>query len=450
MKILALCDSPTLTTGFARVAQNLLSRWHACGADVDCWGIGFRGTGYRRCPYVNEFFPAGDVWYDPTNLTRFVGMLLQRDYTHVWIMQDTFLLSPNGFPKALREACKKKKIRSCLYFPVDAPIDADWARIVRAVDFPVAYTEYGKRCALAVLPKDGQPHPAISVLPHGVDTTLYTPATPEVRARLRQNIKIKADAKDAQPAPWLKPDDFLMINVNSNQRRKDPARSLEILAALRQRGVPAKLLMHMAESSQGLSLEAVGEQLGLRPGEEWIHNGPFFQGSISTLNEKQLIGLYHQADLYLTTTLGEGWGLGITEALGCGLPVAVPMNTACAEVALELRRLGMGSRVIEMPVEKHGVYLEMDNTRKRHRTDVEAAANRIEAYWRSGEWRERPAVTSAVREWLSWDRIAEAFLTLMGAEIKDAEPVQTPAAPAEPEAPGTGRPEVCPTAEITR
>ena len=37
--------------------------------------------------------------------------------------------------------------------------------------------------------------------------------------------------------------------------------------------------------------------------------------------------LYNTGDMFLTTHLGEGWGLSITEALAAGTPVVSPNNT---------------------------------------------------------------------------------------------------------------------------
>jgi glycosyltransferase involved in cell wall biosynthesis len=49
---------------------------------------------------------------------------------------------------------------------------------------------------------------------------------------------------------------------------------------------------------------------------------------------------------YLSTSLGEGWGLGVTEALAAGLPVAVPRHTSCLEIQNGLEQRGMGDRVL--------------------------------------------------------------------------------------------------------
>jgi glycosyltransferase involved in cell wall biosynthesis len=401
MKMLAVCDMPHGTSGFARVSSNLLRRWSA-EADIDCWGVGFVGWGYRRAPYVQTMLPGGADWASPPKLDLLLAQLSTGAYTHLFMMQDTFLLSAHNFPARMREICRRKGIHSTLYFPVDAPLDPLWTDIIAAVDCPVAYTTYGKHEAELKGRLRGHSFEC-EVIPHGVDTSIYQ--TLPDRGKLRRGLW--------DPA-WVNEGDFLMINVNANQRRKDVVRSLEVLKALLQRGVPAKLLMHMPESSaEGLSLAMAGEQLELEPVRHWGHSDPLYRRGHALLTEQDLTKFYNAADFYLTTSLGEGWGLGITEALACGCSAGVPLHTACAEVAKRVNELWGKQRIVGLPVETHGVVCDWDNSRVRHRVNVEAGADQIAAYYNGGEWRERPELPQTVEQWLSWDRIAAKMLRLM-------------------------------------
>jgi len=65
-----------------------------------------------------------------------------------------------------------------------------------------------------------------------------------------------------------------------------------------------------------------GEDYGLIP-KELEEN----LASIETLNK-----IYNASDIYVTTTLGEGWGLTITEAMATRLPVIAPNSTSIAEI----------------------------------------------------------------------------------------------------------------------
>lgn len=354
-KLLCLCDSPTIHTGFGRVAQALIERWKPHFERIDIHAINYDGdTPLPDSPWAGpkvRLLRARHPWYTTEHLQRFLNTILAGDYTHVWIMQDLFLLSPNGFPGAFRQVCQKKGVRSLLYYPVDGPLDPEWTDMLRAVDVPVAYTEFGAVSALKALherlknpPDEKVSHSLASAyaalrpaddefrkslgathIPHGVDTRVFhTPPTDrnEVRAKLFGD--------------WIKPTDFLMVNVNQNSRRKAVWASLVLLAEMKKTTwlkSPAKLLLHCPPVFDGIDLEAIGRQLGLDYGVDWAHTGnTWTAANIPQWTEAQIRDLYHAADLTLTTSLGEGWGLSITEALATGCPVAAPAHTSCREI----------------------------------------------------------------------------------------------------------------------
>lgn len=411
--LLAVVDSPTRQTGFSLVGQKLMSRWKPYFERIDVWAIGYSGFPgrpgtvhqdlWQNPPFV--LYPAtyGDEpWYDARRLQALLNLILQGDYTHLWILQDHFLLTMHHFAQCLEEACRRKNIKSFYYCPVDAPMNPDWAKIVECVDVPVAYTEYGRQELIrhvGALPCS----PQIGVIPHGVDTAIYRPLSREERAKLRGE-RIHG---------WLNENDLLLINVNANQRRKDPVRCLETLAALHRAGHKRfKLLMHMPdESSDQVSLESAAQQLGLIRGQEWDHTGNLFASGDGTLAETDVNLLYNIADFYLTTTLGEGWGLGITEALAAGLTVLVPDHTACREIAHEVSRRGMLNRVVALPVEKNFICVPQDNSRLRRRVDVDGAVEVIGRLEKSSGWQPQ-GLNGDVKYWLSWDRIALEWMEL--------------------------------------
>ena len=43
--------------------------------------------------------------------------------------------------------------------------------------------------------------------------------------------------------------------------------------------------------------------------------------------------IYNASDVYLTTTLGEGWGLGFSEAAACKIPIIAPYTTSFMEMS---------------------------------------------------------------------------------------------------------------------
>jgi glycosyltransferase involved in cell wall biosynthesis len=447
-KLLCLCDSPTIHTGFGRVAQALIERWKPHFERIDIHAINYDGdTPLPDSPWAGpkvRLLRARHPWYTTEHLQRFLNAILAGDYTHVWIMQDLFLLSPNGFPGAFRQVCQKKGVRSLLYYPVDGPLDPEWTDMLRAVDVPVAYTEFGAVSALKALherlknpPDEKVSHTLASAydalrpaddwfrnflgathIPHGVDTRVFhTPQTDrnEVRAKLFGD--------------WIKPTDFLMVNVNQNSRRKAVWASLVLLAEMKKTmGVsPARLLLHCPPVFDGIDLEAIGRQLGLNYGVDWAHTGnTWTKANIPQWTEEQIRDLYHAADLTLTTSLGEGWGLSITESLATGCPVAAPDHTSCREIwqiltgeiagpelspfgqdlGLDPAEYASGDDIFMLPL---GEPVVVGESRVRSTIHASASATNIH-HWRSSSPGHRVALSHTALAWLDWDRIASEWL----------------------------------------
>lgn len=450
-RLLCFCDTPTVSTGFGRVMEELLKRWRTYFADIDIHGINYDGAPHTL-PY--RIWRTGFPWYDAPPLQRFMNaasnpVVGRKDkagdkfYTHIFLLQDAWALSGGGLPAALAElrrirngeryrAAGVPPLKVMAYFPCDAPFRAEWMEIARVADVAVTYTEYGKAQAERWI-SDRE----IEVIPHGVDANVFTPMA-ESRSMIRQAA---FDPKICNWGGFDCADDFLMLNVNMNQRRKGIAQSFAILKNLKEqseldaqvggeRRLPKfKLLLHMAAENrdEGVELEPMAEQFGLVRGEDWQHTGKLFNGLIGSLDNAALNALYNAADLYLTTSLGEGWGMGITEALAAGTPVAAPRHTACAEILKRVRedndsrtpprKRGEypegGTPALLLPLSDVPVVNTLDFSQVRYPVDVEVAAQMIMANWdRLRAWRQ--PLSPAIREWLNWDRIAARWLELMG------------------------------------
>lgn len=387
-KLLALCDSPQLQTGFARVSSNLLSRWHDSGffaGGIHVWGIGHGGWPTPDLPY--QMWPAAQngqpIWWHPDNLQRFVDLAnrAREGYTHVWMMHDIHSLRPLAEPMFTMKktlACP----RTFGYFPVDAPLDHRWIETVEACDHPVAYTQYGidemvtafrRKLTTAGLAEAspgfamalGMFTDRLSHLPHGVDGAVYYPIGEEARRAARQ------ERFGGQVAET----DFLIVNVNAHQRRKGLYQSLEILAHLR-RMEPAvnwRLYLHMPREnpSERTDLGIQAEGLGL-PADAVLYGDAFYASAAQAIApEATLREIYNCADLFLTTTHGEGWGLTVCEAMACGVPVAAPFHTA-------LREILDWDVAVELPIAEH-VIQPGDNNRPRPVVDSEESARLLSA-----------------------------------------------------------------------
>lgn len=394
IKILALGDSPTQPTGFAEVMRRVLGEFVQLGATVHIWGLGFDGSGYEKFPQF-RIFPAREPWHK--HLGGFLQQLNTGGYTHVFLLNDINAFEFNDFPAQLRYVCGLKRIRSLLYFPVDARLEPEWCGILKKVDVAVTYTHYAVEQVRAAGGKT-----PLEILPHGVDAENFRPL-PERKEMVRELVMKPTPSSEHQ---FATEDDFLILNVNKNEWRKDPFASLRILAALKARGVPAKMILRMAPLSTmaGIALEPAGEQLGLKLDVDWTH--------IGAIAPEWLPKLYNAADLYLTTTLGEGWGLGITEALACGCPVALPYHSVMKEIGEELQQRGLAAARLVPLAATRPVFGPID-ARLRLGVNVASAAERIQEYHDSKLWQQRPALSAAAKDWLDWPRIARAMFQLL-------------------------------------
>jgi len=321
-------------------------------------------------------------------------------YTHLWIMQDTFHFG--GLAKPLHDACKRKKIKTAFYFPVDAPMDTEWCDILHAVQHPVAYCEYGRNEAVtaSVFQKRISLKQKLEVIPHGVDAEVYRPM-PEERARRSEMFK------DAKGKSLIAPNDFLIMNVSANQRRKGLVQTLEIYKALKLliaawgTTTETHLYMHMRRTNndEQCDLQDAARQLGIKvlfaPDALWPKG----------VSEQGLASLYNCADLLLTTSLGEGWGLPITEAMACGTPVAGPDHTSIAEIMGGSRGVLFGTAGLD--------WVPGDNSRLRPRSNVADAAQMISDAIQNDNLKTNAAFASEWVKGMGWDAIAQTWLDII-------------------------------------
>jgi len=342
-RILAWCDSPRVATGFGVVAREILTGLAEKGALIDVIGINDLGGWYapqifpfRIYPAMPGASPGGDVYGRQTLVAALMG-----DHTEItppwdliWVLGDHFILEQAGpgvlehgssvFLRRAVEEWKKHDIDTKLVFytPVDSPLKENWVtRAIAPFDRIVSYTEYGVKEILKACPvfETDQLKEKIDVIPHGVDLAVFKPSSSEDLATFKE--KYFGD--------WLKPEDFLIVNVNRNQPRKDLSRTLEVFRRFQQRVPDAKLYLHCAVQDAGGSIQEMARCLNLdmklvKLPTQWHASNPFPQEFMNLL--------YNSADAVISTTMGEGWGLSLTEAMSASRPVVFHNVTSISEI----------------------------------------------------------------------------------------------------------------------
>ena len=294
IKILAFCDAPTCATGFSTVSRNIFEALYKTGRyEIEILGINYWGNPHTL-PY--KIWPVGtNNEHDPYGRRKILNMIPQMmgDQTILFFLQDTFILD---FLPQLHEklnADGKKRVEVC-YYPIDGTPKEQWLKNVNVVDYPVTYSEWGKKQVFEVYPEFNKD---LITIPHG--------------ANLRDfHILNKEDITSFKTQFFGEnKDKFIFLDVNRNQQRKDIPRMIMAFKEF-QKQVPNSILYnHMAPKDQGWDLPEVCKSLGLSTSKDVIfpqNFGPNQGYPVEVVNM-----IYNCSDCVVSTTLGEGAGLCI-------------------------------------------------------------------------------------------------------------------------------------------
>jgi glycosyltransferase involved in cell wall biosynthesis len=134
---------------------------------------------------------------------------------------------------------------------------------------------------------------------YGVDTRLFTPATPQERARLRRRHDLPEDR-------------FVVFFSSRMSHEKDPETVLRATAKVRAEGLDAVLLNLGGGYKDFVELAA---SLGLQDAQHWIIGRPAVHPM------KDLREYFQAADVLVQASLAEGAAFSTLEALAAGTPV---------------------------------------------------------------------------------------------------------------------------------
>lgn len=307
MNYLFLCDSPTLNSGFAQVTKNLLP--HLDLPNKHVWSLGYYGEAH---PYQGvNLYPANVncSWEHPQSIGRFFDWLFSfQGESTLWTLHDPFRL--RAFVNGLNRF-KSKGGKLISYVPVDSPLQLADKPVIELMDVCVAYSQYGKREILKICPDKH-----VYVIPHGYDERFIT------IDNARESI-----------FPDIPKDKILVGNVNSNTERKALHRSIQVLAELNK--IEDRFLLYIHANPRGFfNLKELAYQQGVL--DKMIFADQFYgegtRNGLNTCPSELLNVIYNSFDLFLSTTYGEGWGLTVSEAATCNIPIAIPRNTVFPEI----------------------------------------------------------------------------------------------------------------------
>jgi glycosyltransferase involved in cell wall biosynthesis len=284
------------------------------------------------------------------------------------------------------------------------PIEGDnlppfWAKMWSFVR-PVAMSDYG---ASEIAKLIGTPVPRIY---HGVDSETYRPAS--ITDPIVWDGK-RLGTKDACKAAFgINPKRKIILRSDALVVRKFYDRLIAALVPILFADPDTDVLLHTTASRDDIDLT-----------QELLRMPVPLQGRVKItgmhdtwvgLPTEGMVALMNAADLYVSTTGGEGFGLNLAESLACEVPVVVTDWAADAEV------VGPGGILVPPltdsygePVRFHSTY-GMDWAVPDPRGFVEPVLNLLA---KPSKRRELGALGRSHVARFSWDTAAAEFLTLL-------------------------------------
>jgi len=308
------------TTGFGRVSHAIGDRLvRDYGHDIHALAVNYDGDYWPTA--MKLYRPNKMVQTDIYGQSRYVELLGEVMPDAVVILNDPYVVLRFLFRNKYDEEMVLARLRPILaYMPVDG------------YDSPVIWSQMPDLVSKTDPIKDAPPpsltpivmaehghtmFPGAPLVYHGVETGTFRPATPRDPIVMSNGAKV-ASKTDAKRALGFKPDDFLVLRVDRNSHRKNYSDTWRALVPLMKRYPQMHAWFHCQGEGDSVELPQV---LGREPS---VADRFHFPGNFSTRvgwTESDLVTIYNAADVFVSTSWGEGFGLTLAEAAACGVPV---------------------------------------------------------------------------------------------------------------------------------
>ena len=258
---------------------------------------------------------------------------------------------------------------------------------------PKVWGELSNRVARVAMSRFGQQQmPEAPLVWHGVDTSVYKPV----------------DRREAKRQLGYDPDRFLIVRTDKNSIRKDYPATWKALRSVLRAHPDIDVHFHcLPNTPDGYDLLAVmwnDEDI-----RERVNFSPNL-GGFTGWDEDKLALLMAAADLHISTSWGEGFGLNLLQSLACGTPVLAQDCSAITEV------VGPGGILV-----KPKGRISVQQGQEQCLPDIEKFSYWIEHLYNSRPMREKlgeAGVKHAAQ--FSWDVAAEKFNALLEREVEIA------------------------------
>jgi glycosyltransferase involved in cell wall biosynthesis len=405
-------------TGFGVVTENLVRRFLARGHDVRVIAVNHRGEPIRG-PLSGHVWPAaifGDAFGGNISSGAINGTFWKRfDQSDEWTPEQVLVVSDmSGFQGHIGKITPAwLSVPVWHYCPIEGDnLSPSWRDIWNnpgnndsgePMFLPVAMSLYGQRVIEEHL---GRPVPMIY---HGVDTDTFRPVTAlDPIVFDGRTLRSKDDCKAVF---GFAPEQKIVLRTDRHVPRKFYDVLLRSMTPVLAADPDVVLLMHCRPQDEGGNLleEMARLPRGLWPQLKLTQAHDTWTG----LPTEGLVALLNAADLYVSTTSGEGFGLTLAESLACGVPVVTTDYAAGPEV------VGPGGVLVAPLHDAYGDLVRLHSTYGMDWAAPDARAFTEPIRMLLSKPQRRRAMGDAgrlhVKRSFSWDTAADQFLALFEA-----------------------------------
>lgn len=384
-------------TGFGTVTHAIGERLVDRGHDIHVIATNYDGDYWPT--NLKLYVPNKLVQADIYGQSRFVELLAKVEPEVVILLNDPYVLMKFLFRNNWDTEQMLLKYRPLIaYMPVDGFNQPTTWNVMEKVSQPVLMSEFGRSWL-----------PDAPVVPHGIDGNLWRPVSldPITSPSSGQMVRSK---KQAKRALGYDPDHFLVVRVDRNSRRKDFSATWKALVPVMKRHADIDVHFHCrASGDDGVELPQLfsrDPETGKRfytPGNHTTRIG---------WPQEDLAILYNAADLVVSTSWGEGFGLTLAEALACETPVIAQNVSSITEV------VGPGGILLDPAGE-----ITVTSGEDQWLPDIPAFTEAIEHLYTAGGTRRKLGELGRqhVISSFSWDRAADDFDVLIKAAVAISE-----------------------------
>lgn len=333
-------------TGFGIVTENLAARFVDAGHDVRVIAVNHRGEPVRGT-MAGRVWPAG-LYGEPFGGNWSAGAIdgsawRKLDPSDDWRPELVLVISDvSGMIGHLGRAGFSEAWQSVPvlhYCPIEGDnLSIGW-RTLWSFCQPVAMSDYGQR---VISDHIGRAVPRIY---HGVDTDVFRPVS-FAEPLVIDGVKLRS-REDCKRQFGLDPERLVILRTDRNVIRKFYPALFSAFVEIARAVPTVDLVLHCSPfDGEGTNLV---EELARMPEDvrarvRFTEAHDTFKG----LSSEALVALVNAADLTVSTTGGEGFGLTLAESLACEVPVVVTDWAADAET------VGPGGVLVPPLIDRYG------------------------------------------------------------------------------------------------